>query len=393
MEKQRIVDIVRALVKGKLFIIIFTFIIAVTAITYSLLAPKYWKSSTSFTLNSSSGGLNIDLPGNIGSLLGSTGLGDLLGGGSADQTDFLNIIHSRHFTEHLIRKYDLMTYFKTNEADSLKAMDKTLKAFSKLMRAKYSDKSKLLTISVETKSKQLSLDMCLYIREKSVELKRQKDKLENEREFNFFTERMEEYNQRLDNLLISMKAFQEKYNILEMEQQAKAIITNYGEIITKATTVNIQADILTSFYGEDFPEVKMMQMQKELIKQEIKKLESHSAKDKNKYIIGLELMPEIVNKYAALLVEKEIIEKTLVSFYPLYEASRFSHIKDQDLITVLDEPRLAGQRTKPKRAVIVVISTFLAFLFSASVTFFWNSKSDSEKEEWVALWKLFWSRK
>ena len=168
MEKYRIVDIIRALIKGKWFIIIFTSIIAVTAITYSLLTPKYWKSSTSFSLNSSSGGLNIELPGNIGSLIGNTGLGDLLGGGSADQTDFLNIIHSRHFTEHLIRKYDLTTYFKTNEADSLKAMDKTLKAFNKLVRAKYNEKSKLLSISVESKSKELSLDMCLYIDRKSV---------------------------------------------------------------------------------------------------------------------------------------------------------------------------------------------------------------------------------
>ncbi|MFA7057105.1 MAG: Wzz/FepE/Etk N-terminal domain-containing protein [Candidatus Cloacimonadales bacterium] len=392
MKKHRIVDIVRTLVEGKKFIIIFTTIVAIIAIVYSLLTPAYWKSSTSFTINSSSGGLNIDLPGNLGSMLGSTGLGDILGG-SSSETDFLNIINSRHFTEHLITKYDLMTYFKIKEADSLKAMDRSLKAFKNLAKATYNDKSHLLTISVESKSKQLSLDMCHYIREKSVELKEQKDKQKNELEFYFFQLRMDEYSQRLDNLLVSMKAFQEKYNILEMEQQAKAIISNYGEVITKATTVNIQADILTSLYGKDFPEVKIMQMQKDLINQEIKNLESISAKGKNKYIIGLEMMPEIANKYAALLVEKEIIEKTLVSFYPLYEASRFSSIKDNDLITVLDEPRMAGQRTKPKRAVIVVISTFLGFLFSAFLTFFWNSKSDSEKKEWVALWKQFWGKK
>lgn len=392
MEKYRIVDIVKALVEGKKLIITFTAIVAITAIVYSLVTPKYWKSSTSFVINSSSGGLNIDLPGNLGSMLGDTGLGDLLGG-STSETDFLNIINSRHFTEHLIRKYDLMTYFEITEADTLKAMDMSLKAFKQLARAAYSEKSKLLTISVETKSKQLSLDMCRYIREKSVELKKEKDKQDNEIEFNFFTQRMEEYKQRLDNLLVSMKAFQEEYNILEMEEQAKAIIANYGEVITKATAVNIQADILTSLYGKDFPEVKMMQMQKELINQEVKKLESNSAKGKNKYIIGLEMMPEIANKYATLLVEKEIIEKTLVSFYPLYEASRFTYIKDNDLITVLDDARLAGQRTKPKRALIVVISTFLAFLFSSSIAFFWNSKSASEKKEWIALWRLFWGKK
>ena len=239
----------------------------------------------------------------------------------------------------------------------------------------------------------MSLDMTHYIREHSVQLKKEKDNIENETEFNFFKQRMDEYNQRLDKLLSSMKEFQEKYNILEMEEQSKAIITNYGEVISKATALNIQADILTSLYGKDFPEVKLILMQKELINQEVKNLESDSAINKSKYIISLEMMPEIANKYATLLVEKEIIEKTLVSFYPLYEASRFAYIQDNDLITVLDEPRLAGQRTKPKRALIVVIATFLGFLFSSSIAFFWNSKTESEKNEWVALWKEFWGRK
>ncbi len=392
MENYRIVDIVRALVKGKIFIIIFTFLIALTAIIYSLTTPEYWKSSTSFAINSSSSGLDIDLPGNIGSMLGNSGLSSLLGG-SSSETDYLNIINSRHFSESLIRKFDLLTYYQIHDADSLKAMDKALMELDNMVNASYNEKSKLLSISVESKNKELSLEMCHYIRERSVELKKEKDEKKSETEFNFFKNRMEEYNQRLDNLLITMKEFQEKYHILELEEQAKAVISNYGEVITKATTVNLQADILTSLYGNDFPEVKMIQRQKELINQEVKNLESSSAKDRSKYIFSLEMMPEIANKYAALLVEKAIIEKTLVSFYPLYESSRFSFIKENDPITIMDEPRLAGQRTKPKRALIVVFSTFLGFLFSASIAFFWNSKSDSEKKEWIELWKSFWGKK
>lgn len=391
MENHRIVDIVRTLVQGKKLIIILTAIVAISAIAYSLITPKYWKSNTTFMINSSSGGLDIDLPGNIGSLLGSSGLSDLLGGGT-DETDFLNIINSRQFSEHLIRKYNLVSYFEIEEADTLMAMDKALKKISKMVRASYNEKSKLLSISVESKDKELSLDMCIHIRQRSVELKKQKDSKKNEIEYNFFKERMEEYNLRLDKLLVKIKDFQEKYNILDMEEQAKAIISNYGSVITKASTINIQADILASQYGDDFPEVKVIQMQRELIDKELKSLETND-KNKSKYIIGLELMPEIANKYATLLVEREIIEKTLVAFYPIYEASRFSHIKDNELITVLDEPRLAGLRTKPKRALIVVVSTFFGFLFSSFLAFFWNSKSSSEKKEWLSLWKEFWGRK
>ncbi len=391
MENHRIVDIVRTLVQGKKLIIILTALVAISAIVYSLVTPKYWKSNTTFMINSSSGGLDIDLPGNIGSLLGSAGLGDLLGG-STDETDFLNIINSRQFSEHLIKKYDLISYYEIEEADSLMAIDKALRKISKMIKASFNEKSKLLAISVESKDKELSRDICLYIRLRSTELKKQKDSKKNETEYNFFKQRMEEYNLRLENLLVMVKEFQEEYNILDMEEQAKAIISNYGTVITQASTINIQADIMTSQYGDDFPEVRMIQMQKELINKEIKSLETND-KSKDKYIIGLELMPEIANKYASLLVEKEIIEKTLVSFYPIYEASRFSHIKDNELITVLDEPRLAGLRTKPKRALIVVISTFLGFLFSSFLAFFWFSKSEAEKKEWLGLWKLFWGKK
>lgn len=391
MEKYRLVDIIRAIIQGKKFVIIFTTIVAISAIVYSLVTPKYWKSSTSFAINSSASGLNIDLPGNLGSMLGSSGLSGLLGG-SSDYVDFLNIINSRQFSENLIKQFDLLTYFEINEADSLKAMDLALQELDNVVSSGYNDKTQLLAISVESKDKQLSYDMALFIRQEAVRIKKEKDSVEDEREFEFFKSRLSEYNLRLENLLMSLKEFQEQNNILEMEEQAKGLISNYAQIISKATEINIQKDIAESQYGKDFPQVQILNKQKNLLKQEVEKLEKNDL-SANKYIVGLDILPEIANKYANLLVEKEIIEKTLVSFYPLYEASRFSYIQDNDLITVLDEPRLAGQRTKPKRAMIVVVTTFFAFLFSAYVAFFWNSKSTTEKGEWLDLWRLFWGKK
>jgi len=394
MEKYRNVDIVRALVKGKKFIIIFTAIIAITAIVYSLVTPKYWKSSTSFVVNSSSSGLGLglSLPGNLSSLVGNSSLGNLLGA-SAEETDFLNIINSRTFNENLIRKFDLLTYLDIPQEDSLKAMDIAIEGIGEMINTSYNEKSKLIRISVETKDKQLSLDMCRYIREKSVLLKKLKDKKQQETEFDFFEQRMAEYNQRLSQELLSLKKFQEQNNVLELEQQAKAIIENYGEIISKISTLSIQADVLSSLYGADCLELKTIIMQRDLLKKEISNLESITGKNENKYIIGLDSIPDIANQYASLLVKKEILEKTIKSFYPIYEASRFKSIKESSLITVLDEPRLAGLRTKPKRALIVIISTFLGFFFSAVLTFFWNSKTNSEKEEWISLWKMFWGKK
>lgn len=392
MENYRIVDIVRTLVKARKFIITLTTLIAITAIIYSLMTPKYWKSSTSFMINSQSSSMGFNLPGNISSLIGNTGIAGLLGG-SAEQTDFLNIINSRTFAENVIRKFNLLDYLEIADPDTLKAMDIALQSYNDIVKASYSEKNQLIGISVETKDKQLSLDMCKYIRDKSVELKQKKDTKQKEVEYTFYKQRMDEYTNRLNDLLLSLKEFQEENNIIEIEQQTSAIVANYADVISQATALNIQTDVISSVYGDDFPEIKTLKKQRDLLYAELKKLESKDKSARSKYIVGLDLLPEIANKYANLLVEKEILERTLSSFYPIYEASRFSSIRKADLITVMDQPRLAGLRTKPKRTLIVVVTTFLGFLFSSIIAFFWNSKSDSEKDEWIALWKMFWGRK
>jgi uncharacterized protein involved in exopolysaccharide biosynthesis len=62
------------------------------------------------------------------------------------------------------------------------------------------------------------------------------------------------------------------------------------------------------------------------------------------------------------------VYKALYSYlYPQYEAARLSELRDMPSIELLDNPRLAGRRESPKRAIICILATLAAFIFAVAV--------------------------
>ncbi|HNT52395.1 MAG TPA: hypothetical protein PKH19_03265, partial [Candidatus Syntrophosphaera sp.] len=50
--------------------------------------------------------------------------------------------------------------------------------------------------------------------------------------------------------------------------------------------------------------------------------------------------------------------------YPQYELAKLEEVRDLPSFDILDRPSLAGLRSKPKRAVLVSVVTFAAFLLA-----------------------------
>jgi LPS O-antigen subunit length determinant protein (WzzB/FepE family) len=149
-----LLDIILVIAKRKYLVITICCIVAVAAIIYSLVVPEYWESKATL--------MPIAESGCIGSLGGS--FMDILGGGllQTDKydmaVDFIYIMQSRKFREEVVRKFNLIQYYKIKEPDSLKAMELAVRKLSEeTMEMFYDQKTYLVNIKAETKDRELSV--------------------------------------------------------------------------------------------------------------------------------------------------------------------------------------------------------------------------------------------
>lgn len=360
-KKNDFFDVLAIFAKHGKFILIFTLITAAAVVIFSLVTPQIWSSTaTFFTI----GDQNQSLPINLGEL-------NSLASSFLSTQNFVNgqnsiaIMNSRTFSEDVIRKFNLIPYFKIKEKDSLRAMDLALKKLSKkVVRMGLDDETGLITVRIETKKKELSKQIAEYYVQR-LELYNQDYKLtQGKLNRQFLEKRVAEVRNQIDSLSFAMKNFQEKNRAIDIQTQMTSIITLYSDIISQQINNDIELEIAKNTYSQNSPVVKELEQKKRIIQDKIKELEGSAAGLKPKYIIDIDNIPDVSLQYAQLMLNLEIQKKVFEFIYPQYEAARIEELKDMPTLEIVDHPREAGLRAKPKRALLCIVTTLIGFAVS-----------------------------
>ncbi|HOD17225.1 MAG TPA: Wzz/FepE/Etk N-terminal domain-containing protein [Candidatus Cloacimonadota bacterium] len=360
-KKNDFFDVLAIFAKHGKFILIFTLITAAAVVIFSLVTPQIWSSTaTFFTI----GDQNQSLPINLGEL-------SSLASSFLSTQNFVNgqnsiaIMNSRTFSEDVIRKFNLIPYFKIKEKDSLRAMDLALKKLSKkVVRMGLDDETGLITVRIETKKKELSKQIAEYYVQR-LELYNQDYKLtQGKLNRQFLEKRVAEVRNQIDSLSFAMKNFQEKNRAIDIQTQMTSIITLYSDIISQQINNDIELEIAKNTYSQNSPVVKELEQKKRIIQDKIKELEGSAAGLKPKYIIDIDNIPDVSLQYAQLMLNLEIQKKVFEFIYPQYEAARIEELKDMPTLEIVDHPREAGLRAKPKRALLCIVTTLIGFAVS-----------------------------
>jgi len=131
--------------------------------------------------------------------------------------------------------------------------------------------------------------------------------------------------------------------------------------------VDIELELARQNYAESSPVVLELKTRSEALAKQIRDLESSSNKLKPQYLINISSLPDIGSQYAQLKMNLEIQSKVFEFLYPQYEAARLEELRDMPSIDILDSPREAGMRLKPKRAMICLIAAALAFVMAVII--------------------------
>ena len=385
-----LLDIILVIAKRKTLVISICLLVAIGAIIYSLVVPQYWESKATL--------MPIAESGSLGSLGG--GIMDILGSGllQTDKydmaVDFIYIMQSRKFQEEVIRKFNLIPYYKINEPDTLKAMELAVKKLSEsTMQIFYDQKTYLVNIIAETKNKELSRQIVQYhldsLNKYILHSKMSKGRQKRE----FLEKQVDSHLQAVYSLSEQIRDFQKKNRSIDITQQTEAQLELYSDIVAEYMQTEIEHSLASSQYSADSPVVINLAEKLQLLKKKIKSLEKSGSDLVPEYIVQIDKIPDLAMQYAQMMLNLEIEKKIIEYLYPQFELAKLEEVKDLPTFEVYDAPQLAGIRSKPKRALTVVISTVAAFILSCLLALIIESLQGENKEKTQAIKAALFGRK
>ncbi|MDZ4121887.1 MAG: hypothetical protein U1C33_05665, partial [Candidatus Cloacimonadaceae bacterium] len=186
----------------------------------------------------------------------------------------------------------------------------------------------------------------------------------------FLERRVDILMQEIDSLSIALRDFQVTNKAIALDQQTISLITLYSESIASYYQTDIEYELAKTQYGESSPVLEQLRERRSILADRIKSFESSGNEILPEYMIQIDRVPDLGMQYAQLKLSGEIQKKVFEYIYPQYELAKLEEMKDMPSFEIIDKPVLAGLRSKPKRAIIVVSVTIAAFLLACVIALF-----------------------
>jgi capsule polysaccharide export protein KpsE/RkpR len=159
--------------------------------------------------------------------------------------------------------------------------------------------------------------------------------------------------------------FQEANGILEVEEQAKAMVANIAEI----KSALVEKEIELAIYRQSLGEQSSRYQSAELAYEELDNLyrsylnKESTMSDQGDIFKSVNQMPPLFAEYYRLFREVEIQQEIYKVLYPQYEQQKLNYNEINSGLSMIDEPTIPTYKFYPKRAFIVIAFFLVGFVF------------------------------
>ena len=361
------------------FIIKNTIIVTGVALIVSLLLPK-WYASKAVVLSSGAGQFNF-----LSSIspipVADFGLSTI----NEDINNFIAILQSRTVKEYMVNKFNLVERY--NQRDIEFAME----AFEEKMELEVTEEG-TLEISIIDKdplvAKQMVSEVLIMLDQINQNIGMEAGRYNRE----FLEKRLNQNKHDLEKAELALKAFQEKTGIIDLVAQLsstmqmsaqaynsifEAYTALYAEKIGTETELAVAKTTLsinnpTIMQLEKLLDMQTFQLENLMIKldEKLQYLLSNITPTQIDTIPNIEFsvsfnsLPSLGLENGRLIREVELQSTIQEILIPQFEQAKLEETKNIPTLQVIDKPKVAINKSKPKRALIVIGSTLMSFLVS-----------------------------
>lgn len=363
-----ILDTLLVLARGKWILISITLTFTVLALIISLLWPVTYKSTSKFLPPMEQRGL-----GGLGGLVGN--VMQLSFGTERIKSDaILVVLRSRSIKEEMIRKFNLQEVYNTDVQEHLlKKLDNNTQirevreggfGFSSIVAVE------LFTIDKDARRAYEMNSFYLAKLDSAVRSINQQNAMES---FVVIENRHLVNLDDMERAETALQEFQQEYGIFEVEEQAKALIENLGQLKSRSIELEIQIAVLRQSLDESNPELRQLVRAKQEVDQLYESYLNRSDTQSVRPDVFHPLfdMPKLAMQYMRLYREVIVQNKIYETIYPQYVHQKMILDDQRRSIQVIEEPNIPTYKDSPKRAFIV-IAGFLFGLVVSLIIVFWR---------------------
>ena len=356
-----------------------TIIVTSVALIVSLLLPK-WYASKAVVLSSGAGQFNFltsisPIP------VADFGLSTI----NEDINNFIAILQSRTVKEYMVNKFNLVDRYKQRDIEF------AMEAFEEKMELEVTEEG-TLEISIIDKdpivAKQMVSEALIMLDQINQNIGMEAGRYNRE----FLEKRLSQNENNLEKAELDLKIFQEKTGIIDlvaqlsstMQMSAQAynsIFDAYTELYAKKIETETQLAVAKTTLSINNP--TLMQLEKLLNEQTFQLEQLMIELDaKLQYLlssitptqvdnipniefsVSFNSLPSLGLENARLIREVKMQSTIQEILIPQYEQAKLEETKNIPTLQLIDKPKVAINKAKPKRALIVIGSTLMSILVS-----------------------------
>ena len=321
------------------------------------------------------------------SLGGMSGLGSLAGllGGRTSSALFIDLLHSRSISDHIIDRFDLQrVYKKRYRIDTVKYLAHHTTVID-------DKKSGVITVTFnDTDPRRAQAITQAYLDELN-SLLTHANTSSARREREFIEKRLVNVQAELQSAEKALGQFSSNNVTFDIKEQTHAMVDAAAKLQGELIVGQSELDSLQQIYGEGNVRVRAARARIGELKSELAKM-SGSPSDEpsgvsSELYPSLRQIPKLAVPYADLYRRVKIQETVFELLSEQYEMSRIEEAKDTPVVSVFDLPLVAEKKSFPPRLLIILILTALAVAttsFYIVLTNMWQQVSPADPRKMLA---------
>lgn len=349
-------DLLIGLGEEKGVVLLVTGAFAVIGLVAALLTEPIFTGRTLILPPQQSQGASAALSASLGALAGAAGLG-----GAVKSTEelYVALMRSEAVGLKLSERFKLKDRYQVETHDDVKRMLNTV------VRISADKKSSLISVEVDDKDPKFAAELAnAYAGELRVLMGRLAI-TDAQQKRAFFEAQMTKAKDELVKAELAVKLSQERGGLVSVDAQTQSTIGAAAQLRAQVVSREVQIQAARPYAGPENPDLRRMLSELASLKNQLEKLESGSGGNRPVDTAASADSLSNVRIYRELKYQEAIFGAMVQQF----QLARVEESKDAPLIQQVDVARPPERKSKPSRALIVILATVAGFFMGTLVAF------------------------
>ncbi|HEX6362388.1 MAG TPA: Wzz/FepE/Etk N-terminal domain-containing protein [Albitalea sp.] len=362
----RFVDLLTWLGQGKRAVAVTTLVAAAASLAYSLtMAPVFTARTALLPPAAQQNGPSAALAalGALGGLAGG------LGGGLASKTPdelYVSLLKSDSVVRALDQRFNLRDRLKVRNHEALR------KVLPNRVRVNADKKSGLITVEVDDGDPKFAAELANAHHEELAKVLSRLAVSEAQQRRMFYEQHLTETKENLVRAEQEMQKVQEKSGVIVLDKQAEALIGGAAQLRALIAEREVRLKVLRTAATEQNPDVVRLASELAALRAELARMESRRDTGTASPVdMPVGRIPAAAVDYVRARRELKIQETILEGMLRQYEVARLDEAKEGPGLQLVDKALPPDYKSKPSRAMFVVVCTLLGLL-GAAVYVMWR---------------------